>query len=533
MTPQSIFLSSVQKELTDERRAVKAFVEGDPLLRRFFTVFLFEDLPARDRRADEVYLAEVDRCALYVGLFGQRYGFEDAEGVSPTEREFDRATTQGKARLIFVKGADDKGRHSKMQALIRKAGAQLIRRRFGSMPELTAALYASLVDHLENHGVIQLRSFEERLCPDATLADLDGDAVKDFVRRARYERQFPLPEHAPVTEVLAHLNLLREAAPSNAALLLFGRNPQQFIPCAEVRCMHFHGTDVQRPAPSYQIFKGRVFEQMDHAANFVLSVIDRRVGTREHSPQAPVSYEIPPDVLREAIVNAVAHRDYTSAASVQVSVFADRVEVWNPGSLPPELTPARLREPHASVARNPRICEALFLARYIEKYGTGTLMMIRMSAAHGLPEPDFEQRGSEFVTTIWREWLTDKIVNALNLNDRQRTALDFARTHRRIDNASLRKLTGAIYRTASRDLEDLVRKGVLKKVGRTGRSAHYVLARKQDINRTNRTIVLSKKQDKNRTNGTPETERTRVSKAPPAHKPKSKKRRRPTRRSSH
>lgn len=95
----SIFISSVQKELEPERRAVKAFVEGDPLLRRYFTAFLFEDLPAADRRADEVYLDEVDRCSVYVGLFGYEYGFEDPEGVSPTEREFDRATNRGKTRL--------------------------------------------------------------------------------------------------------------------------------------------------------------------------------------------------------------------------------------------------------------------------------------------------------------------------------------------------------------------------------------------------------------------------------------------------
>lgn len=67
MATASLFISSVQKELADERRAVKAFVEGDALLRRYFTVFLFEDLPAADRRADEVYLNEVDRCAIYVG----------------------------------------------------------------------------------------------------------------------------------------------------------------------------------------------------------------------------------------------------------------------------------------------------------------------------------------------------------------------------------------------------------------------------------------------------------------------------------
>ena len=90
MPTSSLFISSVQKELAEERRAVKAFVEGDPLLRRYFTAFLFEDLPASDRRADDVYLDEVNRCAVYLGLFGQQYGFEDTAGVSPTEREFDR-----------------------------------------------------------------------------------------------------------------------------------------------------------------------------------------------------------------------------------------------------------------------------------------------------------------------------------------------------------------------------------------------------------------------------------------------------------
>ncbi len=83
-TRLKIFISSVQKELAEERRALKSFVEGDPLLSRFFTVFLFEDLPASDRRADAAYLAEVDQCAVYVGIFGKEYGFEDAKGISPT-----------------------------------------------------------------------------------------------------------------------------------------------------------------------------------------------------------------------------------------------------------------------------------------------------------------------------------------------------------------------------------------------------------------------------------------------------------------
>lgn len=472
-----IFVSSVQNELATERQAVKSFIENDPLLRRFFTVFLFEDLPASDRRTDAVYIDEVDRCDVYLGLFGSDYGFEDAEGISPTEREFVRATEKGKPRLIYVKGADDQNRAPKMQALIRKAGQQLIRRRFAGIAELTAAIYSSLVEYLEACGAIQSRPFEERPCPDASLEDVDTQAVANFVRLARLERQFPLPETTPVTDLLAHLHLLSGDQPTSAGLLLFGRDPQRYFPAAEVRCMHFHGTQIQRPVPFYRIFKGILFEQVDMAVDFVLSKLDRSVGTRAESTQAPVRYEIPPDVIREAIVNAIAHRDYTSAGAVQVSVFSDRVEVWNPGTLPPPLTPETLRHPHGSIARNPRICEALFLARYIEKYGTGTLMMIRESLDHDLPEPDFVMRGGEFTTTIWRDWLTPEMLAGYNLNERQLKAIRHTKTTGRINNAQYREITGVSDSTALRELRRLTAIGVFEKVGDTGQSAYYVIVK--------------------------------------------------------
>lgn len=476
-TRLQIFVSSVQKELAEDRLAAKAFIEHDPLLRRFFRVFLFEDLPAGDRRADAVYLAEVDRSAVYVGLFGKDYGFEDTGGLSPTEREFDRATGQGKLRLIFVKGMDDHRRHPKMKTLIQKAGGQLIRRRYGNLEELKAALYASLLDYLETCGVIQDRPFEERAVMEATLDDLDERAVANFVRLARSERQFPLPETAPMAAVLTHLHLLCEGLPTNAALLLFGRDPQHFLSSAEVRCMHFHGTEIQRPVPFYRIFKGNVFEQVDMATDFVMSKLNRSIGTRAESSQAPVRYEMLPVVIREAVVNAVAHRDYASAGAVQVSVFADRVEVWNPGVLPAPLTPESLRQPHGSIARNPRLCEALFLARYIEKYGTGTLLMIRESLAHNLPEPDFVQRGGEFTITLWRDWLTAELIATLGLNDRQLRAIKHAKATGRINNAQYREMTGVSESTALRELRQLSTIGIFEKVGGTGQSAHYALVK--------------------------------------------------------
>ena len=247
-TRYRIFLSSVQKELAEERQALKTFILNDPLLRQFFDTFLFEDIPASDRRPDNVYFEEVDRCDLYIGLFGDSYGSEGLEGISPTEEEFDRATKVAKPRIIFVKSENASGRHPKMQALIRKAGDQLIRRRFATIPELTAGVYASA----------------------------------------------------------------------------------------------------------------------------------------------------------EAIVNAIAHRDYSSNASVQVMLFSDRLEVWNPGSLPPSLTIESLRRPHASVPHNPLIAESLFLTRIVERARSGILDMIELCAESGLRPPEFRQDGGSFIQTLWR-----------------------------------------------------------------------------------------------------------------------------------
>ena len=475
ITTQSmrLFISSVQKELRMERRAVKDFVQGDALLQRYFKVFLFEDLPAADRMADDVYLKEVEHSEVYVGLFANEYGNEDHEGMSPTEREFEQATARGKTRLVFVKGTDDKARHPKMLKLIQNAGSQLIRRRFTDIHDLNAALYASLVEHLERSGELRTLPFDASACPRATMIDISTDRLIWFLAAAHRERNYALSERTPSEKALAHLNLLDGKIPSYAAVLLFCDDPQRFLPTAEVKCLHFHGTEIRKPIPSYQIYKGPIFHQVDEAVDFVMSKLARTVGTRAQGPEAPVEYELPKGAVSEAIVNAVAHRDYSSNAGVQVMLFADRLEVWNPGELPPPLTPKNLRKPHASIPRNPLIAEPLYLAHYIEKAGTGTLDMIALCREVGLPEPDFEQRAGQFVVTLWRDWLTGKVVTTLGLNERQKKSVSYVRQEGRISNTIYQTLTGVAKRTAHRDLTELVEKGVFRRVGKTGKGTFY------------------------------------------------------------
>ena len=155
-----VFVSSVQKEFAEERRAVKEFVHGDPLLGRFFEVFLFEDVPASSRSTESVFLREVDLSDIFVALLGSEYGRPGENGLSPTHREYRRATEQGKLKLIFLRGDDDSPRDTEMHALIGEIGFHLVRRHFGTTPELTAALYASLVEYLIDRSLVRVKPFD-------------------------------------------------------------------------------------------------------------------------------------------------------------------------------------------------------------------------------------------------------------------------------------------------------------------------------------------------------------------------------------
>lgn len=471
----TIFLSSVQKELTAERQAVRDFVHGNDLLCQFFRVFLFEDLPPADRRADDVYLEEVAKCPIYLGLFGNEYGREDDQGLSATEKEFAHASHLRKRRLILIKGRDDKKREPKMSALIQRAGDELIRRRFENTDEMLRLLYGSLIQYLQDRGFIAAKDFDAAACQNATLADISARKIKWFIEKARAERHYALSPDTSPEQALAHLNLLAKNSPTRGAVLLFSDAPERFIHSAEVTCLHFHGTEIVKPIPSQQVYRGPLFEVVDKAVDFVMDRLARRVVPSATSVASNVTYEVPHAVIREAVVNAVAHRNYASKAAVQVMVFVDRIEVWNPGGLPEDLTLDMLRGPHPSVPRNRLICEPLFLAHYIERAGTGTLDMIRLCTEAGLPEPEFRSEGERFVVVVPRDWLTEKVLAELGINTRQKQAVAHVKSNGHIANSEYQRLTGATRKTAARDLDELIAKDIFKRVGEK-RGSHYVLA---------------------------------------------------------
>ena len=310
----------------------------------------------------------------------------------------------------------------------------------------------------------------------AKLSDLAPERVDWFVAEASAKRQFSFATKPTPRNVLAELGLDETPGIVHAALMLFGKNPQRFCPAAVVKCSHYHGTEVTRPIPSQQVYGKTLFEQTDAAADFVLSKLDRTIGDREESNVAAERLEIPKEAIREIIVNAVVHRDYDSNASVQIDVFADRVEIMNPGSLPAEISVEDLPKKHLSVPVNPFLARPFYLAGYINQLGYGTRNVVKWCRKAGLPDPQFDSESNRFRVTIWRNWFTTDRIKALNLSDRQVKAIQRLKTDLRITNSEYQALTGVSRATAKRDLDELVKVGVLKPEG-AGRSARYELNR--------------------------------------------------------
>ena len=400
-----IFISSVQKEFAEVRRILKRYVTKNPAYRRLFDMFVFEeDVVASDRRTDEVYLEELAQCDIYIGLIGNDYGYEDAQGVSPTEREYDEATRLGLKRLVFVLGRASKDRHPKEAAFLNKVSSELIRARCDDSATLLMEIYASLDGLLVEDGAYRFGPFDASPCEGATLEDIDADKVRWFVERARHFRNASISLDSSASAILKHLKLFAKGEEdlTNAAVLLFGKDPQRFHISSEVKCAQWYGNERHKPMLSYQIYKGNLFDMADAAIAFILSKLDLHVGTRDNGPEAPRDYEIPESVVAEAIINAIAHRDYTSSASIQVELFSNRLVVRNPGTLNPAITKDDLFVEHESCPNNNFIADVLYQAKYIEKFGTGFTDLIEECRKSGLDDPEVMVTHSGFTVSIKR-----------------------------------------------------------------------------------------------------------------------------------
>lgn len=321
-------------------------------------------------------------------------------------------------------------------------------------PDEAAQLY------LESRGL----TWDETAVAGATRKDIDSESVRQFLRRARVERRWAISPETATSQVLSQLGLIRAGKLTQAGILLFGKNPQRFLPQATLRCARFKGPDTTKFL-DMKVVEGGIIEQIEAALAFA---------RRHLSMAAEISglerterWDYPLSAIREALVNAICHRDYASTGTVQVRVFDDSLEIWNPGGLPPGLSVADLRQSHESRPRNKLIARAFFLIGYVEQFGTGTRRMIGDCRDADLPEPEFDSRPDAFRVVFRKSVPVAERFAGLRLSDRQLRAISHVLAAGRLTRRDYERLTGVTPATAKRDLADLVEKGVIVQRGAT------------------------------------------------------------------
>ena len=174
------------------------------------------------------------------------------------------------------------------------------------------------------------------------------------------------------------------------------------MPTAFIKCAVFEGRDKTGRMLDHQDIKENIFKQINLAENFVLRNIRKSAEVSSKTGRRESRYEVPYRAIREAIANAVAHRDYRISSTIDVAVFDDRIEIWSPGALPTGMTIELSHQPHTSVLRNATIAELLYLTRYIERWGSGIQNIKTWMNENNLPLPELIEKGPNFITILKR-----------------------------------------------------------------------------------------------------------------------------------
>ena len=328
---------------------------------------------------------------------------------------------------------------------------------------------------LVERGVIQ---FESRIPPKASIEDLDLEQAAEYLATLGFSGEVNLED------ILRQRGCLvtdgDKLLPTYAALLLFGKHPQQWLPSASVLAARFPGTTFSDEFVKQEI-RGTLPDQLQQAEAFVhdnLRSVARLVGLkREETPEYPL------EAVRELLVNAIAHRDYSQQGdTIHLHIFADRLEVHSPGGLPGPMTIDNLLE--ARFSRNAVIAQVLSDMGFVERLGYGLNRVVTVLKQNNLPQPRFEEIGGTFRVTLFRaeskalerSALQDLSAYAeFDLNPRQERAIGYVAQKARITNSDYQALCPEVSaETLRRDLVDLVKKGVLIRIG-DKRATYYIL----------------------------------------------------------
>lgn len=351
----------------------------------------------------------------------------------------------------------------------------------------------------EVFGYVSARTqptFDEELVKDATLDDLDQAKVDDFLAQMRRARPKASYLAGPRDEMLSRLKIVRAVdgvlRPTLAGLLVFGKYPQEFEAQLVITFLQYFGADETTKGPGGERFldnrkfEGPIPELVTEASNHVHASI-RKSSLIEGLYRRDIP-EYPQEAVREAILNAVAHRDYSQfvrGSYIQIRLFADRLEIQSPGGLFGNVTEENLEDEHST--RNSMLMRFMEDLHLVENRGSGIKSMLEAMRKANLEPPRFDDKRSSFWLTFRNHSLmSPEAITWLNqfasmpLNDRQRLALVFLRHNDRMANPDYQRLNRVDSNTARQELRGLVQTGLVEQQS-AKRWAYYTLKAPREV----------------------------------------------------
>jgi ATP-dependent DNA helicase RecG len=277
-------------------------------------------------------------------------------------------------------------------------------------------------------------AWDEQIAQGITINDLDEERIRNAVRLGiAGGRINASAEGSTVETLLGKLKLLNDGKPTNAAVMLFGKNTDDY-PQLLMRMACFKGNDKNEFFDNKRQY-GNFFDLLDAGTAFCfrnLRLSGKIVGMRREE-----QLEIPAEALREALINALCHRDYSNPrASVSLAIYSDRVEIVNPGRFPAQLTPENIKRQHDSYPYNIKIAQVLYQTTYLENWGSGVMRMMDLCKAQHMANPDY-QLGENTVTIIFRRRNDSQNDSQKSLNERQKKIVMLMRNDQHISVSSI------------------------------------------------------------------------------------------------
>jgi ATP-dependent DNA helicase RecG len=253
--------------------------------------------------------------------------------------------------------------------------------------------------------------------------------------------------------------------------LLFYPNPEKFVTGAYLKIGYFEND-------ADLIFQdevhGNLFEQVEKTIDLLFTKYIKAIISYEGIYRTE-TYEYPKEAVREALLNAIVHKDYSGGVPIQISVYKDKIMIWNEGQLPENWTIETLFEKHSSKPYNPDIANAFFRSGYIESWGQGISKMTNLCVEAGLPKPILYYKTSGVWVILQKDIFNVDYLQTLGLNDRQVKAVLYTKENGKITNGKYQEINDIKKSVSATELQDLTDKGILIKVGSTGRGTKYVL----------------------------------------------------------